>query len=123
MISPEFAARFAQEWIAVWNSHDLNCILPHYTDDFELASPYIAEVAGEPSGVLKGKPAVAAYWATALARLPSLRFELHSVLVGAESLVIYYKGVNGMVAELFSFDVSGKVNKSSAHYATSGSSL
>lgn len=101
MISPEFAARFAKEWIAIWNSRDLTRILSHYTDDFELASPYIAEVAGEPSGVLKGKSAVAAYWATALARLPSLHFELHSVLVGAESLVIYYQGVNGMAAELF----------------------
>jgi hypothetical protein len=123
MISPEFAAQFAKEWIAGWNSRDLTRILPHYTDDFELASPYIAEVAGEPSGVLKGKSAVAAYWATALARLPSLHFELHSILVGAESLVIYYKGVSGMVAELFSFDASGKVTKSSAHYTTSGSSL
>ncbi len=117
MISHEFAARFAGEWVAVWNSRDLNRILPHYADDFEMASPYIAEVVGEPSGVLKGKGAVAAYWAKALARLPSLHFELHSILVGAESLVIYYKGVNGMVAEFFCFDSSGRVNKSSAHYS------
>lgn len=123
MISHEFAAQFAKEWIAVWNSRDLTRILSHYTDDFELASPYIAEVAGEPSGVLKGKSVVAAYWATALARLPSLHFELHSILVGTESLVIYYKGVSGMVAELFSFDASGKVSKSWAHYTTSGSSI
>ncbi|MGC4096147.1 MAG: nuclear transport factor 2 family protein [Nitrospira sp.] len=123
MISPEFAAQFAKEWIAVWNSRDLNRILPHYSDNFELASPYIAKVAGEPSGVLKGKSAVAAYWATALARLPSLHFELHSTLVGAESLIIYYQGVSGMVAELFCFDASGKVSKSSAHYTTCASSI
>lgn len=116
MISREFAARFAEDWVAVWNSRDLDRILPHYADDFEMASPYIAKVAGEPSGVLKGKAAVAAYWAKALARLPSLHFELHTILVGAESLVIYYKGVIGMVAELFYFDSSGKVSKSSAHY-------
>ncbi len=117
MISHQFAAQFAEEWVAVWNSRDLDRILPHYADDFEMASPYIAVVAGEPSGLLKGKAAVASYWAKALARLPSLHFELDSILVGAESLVIYYKGVSGMVAEVFCFDSSGKVSKSSAHYA------
>ncbi|MCS6306063.1 MAG: hypothetical protein H8K07_20725 [Nitrospira sp.] len=66
---------------------------------------------------MKGKAAVAAYWAKALARPPTVRFELHSILVGAESVVIYYKGVSGMVAELFSFNPSGKVSRSSAHYA------
>lgn len=117
MISHQFAAQFAEEWVAVWNSRNLDRILPHYDDDFEMASPYIAVVTGESCGVLKGKAAVAVYWAKALARLPSLHFELHSVLVGAESLVIYYKGVSGMVAEVFCFDSSGKVSKSSAHYA------
>ncbi len=117
MISPQFAAQFAEEWVAVWNSRDLDRILSHYADDFEMASPYIAQVVGEPAGVLKGKAAVAAYWAKALARLPPLRFELHSILVGAESVVIYYKGVSGMVAELFCFNPSGKVTRSSAHYA------
>lgn len=113
MISPQFAAQFAEEWVAVWNSRDLDRILSHYADDFEMASPYIAAITGEPSGVLKGKAAVAAYWAKALARLPTLRFELYSIL----SVVIYYKGVSGMVAELFSFNPSGKVSRSSAHYA------
>jgi hypothetical protein len=116
MISAEFGAQFAEEWIAGWNSHDLDRILPHYADDVEMASPYIREIVGEPSGVLNGKPAVAAYWGLALARLPALHFDLHSVLVGAESLVIYYKGVSGMVAEVLYFNSSGKVNKSAAHY-------
>lgn len=117
MISHESSAQFAKEWVTAWNSCDLDRILPHYADDVEMASPYIREIVGEPSGVLKGKSAVAAYWAKALARLPALHFDVHSVLVGAESLVIYYKGVSGMVAEVFCFDSSGKVNKSAAHYA------
>jgi SnoaL-like protein len=123
MISREFAVQFAEEWVAVWNSRDLDRILSHYTDDFEMASPYIAQVVEEPSGVLKRKAAVAAYWAKALARLPSLHFEVHSILVGAESLVIYYKGVSGMVAEFFCFDSSGKVSRSSAHYAMNGKEI
>jgi SnoaL-like domain len=116
MITREFADRFAEEWIASWNSHDLTRILSHYTDAFEMTSPYIVQIAGESSGVLKGKEAVAAYWAKALERMPTLHFELHSTLVGTESLVIYYRGVRGMAAELFFFDTQGKVTQSYAHY-------
>ena len=61
-----FAERFANEWIAAWNSHDLDRILAHYEDDFEMSSPVISTLVGEPSGKLRGKTAVAAYWATAL---------------------------------------------------------
>ena len=66
-IDPDFARRFAAEWIEAWNAHDLERILAHYADDFEMASPVIVQVAGEPSGVLRGKANVAAYWTKALA--------------------------------------------------------
>ena len=116
MITREFADYFTQEWIDSWNSHNLERILSHYTDNFEMSSPYIVQIAGESSGVLKGKAAVAAYWAKALERMPRLHFEAHSTLVGAESLVIYYRGTRGMAAELFFFDPHGKVTKACAHY-------
>jgi ketosteroid isomerase-like protein len=72
MFSRDFADHFAAEWIEAWNNHDLNKILSHYSEDFEMSSPYIAQIAGEASGTLKGKVAVSAYWAKALAsRMPS----------------------------------------------------
>jgi len=61
MITPEFAHRFAAEWIAAWNAHDLDRILAHYTEDIEMSSPIIRILADEPSGTLKGKPALRAY--------------------------------------------------------------
>jgi hypothetical protein len=117
MIDKTFAAHFAQEWIAAWNSHDLSRVLAHYADDFEMSSPYIIQMAGEPSGVLKGKEAVGAYWAKALAMLPELRFELVTTLVGVDSITLYYKGVRGMAAEVFHFGSDGKVIRAYAHYA------
>ena len=68
-----FAEHFAADWIEAWNAHDLNRILSHYEDDFEMSSPVIVQMAGEPSGTLRGKAAVGAYWRKALA-LP--RFEI-----------------------------------------------
>lgn len=70
MIDKSKAESFASDWIAAWNSHDLQRVLSHYTEDFEFTSPFIIHIAGEPSGRLRGKSAVGAYWAKALARLP-----------------------------------------------------
>jgi ketosteroid isomerase-like protein len=116
MLTKDFADHFALEWIAAWNAHDLERILSHYTEDFEMSSPYIVQLLGEPSGKLKGKDAIGRYWRRALERAPTLRFELVSTLVGVDSLVLYYQGARGMAAEVFFFDAAGKVSKAGAHY-------
>ncbi len=116
MITKEFASHFAEEWIRAWNSHDLDAILSHYRDDFEMSSPYIAQIAGEPSGTLKGKTAVAAYWEKALGLIPDLHFELVTTLVGAESITLYYRGARGLAAEVFFFGSDQLVLKACAHY-------
>jgi hypothetical protein len=116
MITPEFANQFAQEWLSAWNSHDLEAILTHYADDFEMISPYIVTIAGDPSGTLYGKKEIGQYWAAALAKYPGLYFDLRQVLIGVQSIVIYYQGISGMAAETFVFNQEGKVIKSIAHY-------
>ena len=116
MISSEFASQFSQEWLSAWNAHDLESILSHYADDFEMISPYIVAITGESSGVLKGKKAIGEYWGTALAKYPELHFELRQVLIGVQSVVIYYQGIKGMAAETFVFNQEGEVMKSIAHY-------
>ncbi|MBI4694394.1 MAG: nuclear transport factor 2 family protein [Gammaproteobacteria bacterium] len=116
MITRAQADDFTAEWIAAWNSHDLERILAHYSDDFTMASPRIATIADEPSGVLYGKAAVAAYWAKALAMLPDLHFESIATFVGADSVAIHYEGVKGPVIEVFFFDADGLVCRAAAHY-------
>ena len=43
MIDATFAQQFAEEWLRAWNAHHLEAILAHYTDDFEMSSPFIVE--------------------------------------------------------------------------------
>jgi ketosteroid isomerase-like protein len=113
-----FADTFAADWINSWNSHDLERVLSHYADDFEMSSPVIIEVAGEPSGILHGKAAVRAYWSAALKHIPDLHFELISVLVGVRSITLYYKGARDrLAAEVFHFGSDEKVTSAFAHYA------
>lgn len=116
MISREQADHFAHEWVQAWNSHDLERILAHYSDDFTMASPRIAVVAQEPSGVLHGKQAIAAYWAKALSLAPNLKFKLHATYVGADSVALHYEGVRGPAIEVFFFNEAGLVIRAAAHY-------
>ena len=116
-ITREFAASFATEWIAAWNAHDLPRVLSHYTDDFEMSSPFIVEIAGEPSGCLRGKEKVRAYWQAALKRDPGLHFELPGVFTGAGSVVLHYRRNSGQpAAEVFFFNEPGLVYRAAAHY-------
>ena len=117
MMKHEQALRFAEEWAAAWNARDLDRVLAHYRDDFEMTSPFIARLAGEPTGTLAGKDRVGAYWRRALAGMPDLRFEVLGVFAGVDSVVIHYEAVPGLRAcEVFFFDGQGKVRKAAAHY-------
>lgn len=108
---------FAKEWINSWNSHDLDVILSHYSDDIEVTTPMIKLAAGIETGTLKGKEAVAGYWQKALAKIPDLHFELVAVTECINSVALYYKSVmDKMCIEVMFFDDEGKVCKMFAHY-------
>ncbi len=111
------AQAFAHAWVTAWNRHDIDEILSHYAEDFEMTSPFISERTEGKTSTLYGKKAVGDYWIAALQRFPELHFELLDVLTSRNSLVIYYKSVmDKMAAEIFVFDECGKVVKSIAHY-------
>ena len=120
MITQEWAENFAQEWVHAWNTADLDAVMAHYADDFEMTSPKIQDFANISTGTLKGKPAVRAHWADAIARVPNRNFEIISVLVSVESVVIYYNAVGGKkAAEIFIFNDDLQVVRSIAHYSPS----
>lgn len=109
--------KFAEEWINAWNSHNLEAILSHYSEDIEITTPMIKLALGAENGSLKGKKLVADYWQKALAKLPDLHFELYDITSGVNSIALYYKSVmNKNAIEVMFFDDNGKVNKMIAHY-------
>jgi hypothetical protein len=109
--------KFAEAWINSWNTHNLEDILSHYSDDLEITTPMIKLALGVDNGSLKGKELVADYWQKALNKLPDLNFELYDVTVGVNSVALYYKSVmNKKAIEVMFFNEHGKVNKMFAHY-------
>ncbi len=117
MIPKTFAEKFAKDWIDSWNRHDVNAVLSQYTEDFEMTSPLIIRIAGESSGKLKGKGPVAAYWLKALRSNTDLHFELLQILIGVESITLYYRNQEEhFAAEVLHFNSEGKVAEAFAHY-------
>lgn len=118
MIARADAERLAAHWIAAWNAHDLDAILSHYADDVEVASPVVAQLLGTPDGRVVGKPALRAYFARGLAAFPDLRFDLKQVLVGTDTVVLYYANQRGThTAEVMELDAAGRVKRMRATYS------
>jgi ketosteroid isomerase-like protein len=117
IIDKTWAQTFADEWIAGWNSGDLERILSHYTDDFEMCSPFIVERMGVPSGILRGKAAIRPYWGPALKASPPIRFELIAVYTGADRIAIHYRSVaRTLVVEVLTFNADLRATHGMAVY-------
>ncbi|WP_283136542.1 nuclear transport factor 2 family protein [Rhizohabitans arisaemae] len=89
------AQGFAEEWVAGWNSRDLDRIMRHYADDVVFRSPIAARLIAGSDGTIRGKEALRAYWAEGLRLNPQLRFQLLGVYVGVGSVVIHYRKQTG----------------------------
>jgi len=89
------AAAFADDWVTAWNSHDLDRVLSHFTDDVVFTSPVAARFLDGSDGVVRGKAALRAYWAEGLRRIPDLYFEVVGVYVGVYTLAINYRNQLG----------------------------
>ena len=118
MIERAAAEKFAAHWVAAWNAHDLDAIISHYTDDVEIASPVVVQLLGTPDGRVVGKAALRAYFARGLAAFPELRFDLKSVFVGTDTIVLTYANQRGTnTAEVMELDANEKVKRMRATYS------
>lgn len=117
MIGRNEAEKFAKEWIQAWNSHDLEAILAHYSENIVFFSPFVKKLLGEGSGRLLGKEALRNYFARGLAAYPELRFELREVFLGMGALILRYRSVGGLeAAEYMALGEGAQVVEARAHY-------
>jgi ketosteroid isomerase-like protein len=98
------ASRFAEAWVADWNSHDLERLLGHFTDEVVFTSPIAAQVMPGTNGVIRGKAALREYWSRGFERIPDLHFEVVGVYAGVGTVVINYRNhVGNLVCEVLRF--------------------
>ncbi len=104
---------FAKDWEAGWNSHDLDRILSHYSEDIVFRSHKAVRLVG--GGEIRGKAALRAYWSQALELQPDLRFHVQDVFHGHGMLVITYENHKlVLAAETLRFGPDGLVVEASA---------
>ncbi|MGE3152845.1 MAG: nuclear transport factor 2 family protein [Nitrospiraceae bacterium] len=117
MLTEQTARLLADDWLRAWNAHDLESILSHYADQIVLVSPIAATLLNTPTGTVKGKDALRAYFRQGLEVYPDLRFELLDVLWGISSLVLYYVNQKGTKAgEFMELDAQGQIARVVANY-------
>jgi len=114
---PAFCAALGRQWIDAWNSHDLERILALYADEAEMTSDKIALLGFDPSGTVRGKEALRAYWRKGLDLLPGLHFTLIDVYVSPDSLVVFYENERGAkICEYLRLDADGRIRQGSANH-------
>ena len=114
-VTKDWARRFAQGWIKAWNTHDIEAIMAHYAREVTVVSPVAGRLLG--CAEVKGKDAVKDYFIKGLHAYPDLAFRLLDVLIGWQSVVLYYLNQNGVkAAEFMRLDDQGKVVQMVAHY-------
>ena len=116
-LTEDLCKQFADEWINAWNSHDLDRIMSHYANELEFYSPLIIRLNINPDGRITHKTDLRDYFKIGLDKFPDLHFSLQYVLVGLNSVVLYYGSVNNTLsAEFMLFNEDGKISQVRAHY-------
>ncbi len=68
--------QIAHKWFDAFNAHDIEMLLALYDEDAEHYSPKLKVRQPETNGLIKGKPALRAWWTDAFTRLPQLHYEV-----------------------------------------------
>lgn len=120
MMTEQQAQKFAVEWVAAWNAHDLDRVIAHYADNVEYHSPFLLKLTDNKTGELHGKDKVRSYLFKGLQAYPDLHFVLVKVFTGVGSITILYQSVNGLhAAEVFELNSEGLVCRVQCHYSPS----
>jgi ketosteroid isomerase-like protein len=110
-------AALGRQWIAAWNSRDLECVLALYAEDSEMTSDRIPALGFDATGTLRGKQSLRAYWGKALGLLPNLHFTLIDTFVSPNSVVVLNENERGMkICEYLRLDAAGKIRQGSANH-------
>jgi len=78
-VQPSDLVAIARRWLDCFARHDLEALLALYADDAVHTSPKIRVRHPDTGGVLRGKPALRAWWADAFARIPDLGYQERSL--------------------------------------------
>jgi ketosteroid isomerase-like protein len=113
---PSTLAALGRTWVEAWNARDLDRVLALYDEEISMTSDLIPAMGFDPSGTVRGKDALRAYWSKALGLLPELHFSLIELFVSPDSVVVFYENERGKrICEYLRVDASGLIVQGSAN--------
>lgn len=112
------AEEYAKSWIEAWNSHDIEALGKHYAEGVVFRSPFIPKLVENDSCTICGREALKQYLAQGMEAYPHMRFQLHRVGVGVDSIALNYIGVDGALAnEVHVLNEDGQAVDVRIHYS------
>ena len=84
-------ANITFSWFDAFNEHDIEKLLALYHADADHYSPKLKVRFPETKGLIKGKDALRNWWNDSFERLPSLRYEIISLTVNKDFVLMAYK--------------------------------
>lgn len=87
---PAELRRIAETWLACFERRDLDGLLALYTKDATHTSPKIRVRHPETGGLLRGKPAMRAWWQDSFDRLPSMKYVPASITADSDRVFMEY---------------------------------
>jgi 8-oxo-dGTP diphosphatase len=95
----------ARAWLAAFNARDLDRLLALYAEDAVHTSPKLRARDPATHGEVRGKAALRAWWADAMARLPGLEYRAKHLTASGDRVFMEYERVSPgepsfMVAEV-----------------------
>ncbi len=89
-MSAEQNKNIATKWFAAFNEHSLENLLSLYSETAEHFSPKLKIRQPETNGLIKGKPALRAWWKDAFDRLLTLNYEVKKLTADEEQVFMDY---------------------------------
>jgi hypothetical protein len=77
----------------------------------EFQSPLVVKLLGEPTGTVRGKPALREYFRKVLAAFPGIELEFLGAYQGVSSRLIHFQAKGGKVIEVQELNQEGKVRR------------
>jgi ketosteroid isomerase-like protein len=90
MSDPAALRKIAEAWLDCFDRRDLDGLLALYADDAVHTSPKIRVRHPDTGGVLRGKPAMRAWWQDSFDRLPSMKYVPTSITADHERVYMEY---------------------------------
>lgn len=117
---PATLAALGRTWVEAWNTRDLERVLALYDDAAVMTSDRIPVMGFDPSGTIRGKDALRAYWGKALGLIPNLHFTVIDVFVSPDSVVVLYQNERGKrICEYLRVNDAGLIVQGSANHLPS----